>query len=94
MRRAAGAALQLEQQVVTEFGVTEAMLETLGRHADGTRRDLLVWPEQLEVRAADAGALVLSVTLPPGAYATQLLRELLDTPWLERGVEPDQRGMA
>jgi tRNA pseudouridine13 synthase len=87
MRAAAREAFELEQAVTTEIGLTEVTLQTLSRCVDGTRRDLLVWPAHLEVRSGDDHTLVLEAVLPPGTYATQLLRELLPTPWLQRGAE-------
>jgi tRNA pseudouridine13 synthase len=85
MRPASGAALELERAACDDVGLTVELLSTLARHADGTRRDLVIWPEPLEARD-ERGTLVVEVGLPPGAYATQLLRELLPTPWVERGV--------
>ena len=87
MRAAAHEAFELEQAVATDVGLTEKMAKTLSRCVDGTRRDLLVRPPHLEVRAGDDRDLVLEAVLPPGTYATQLLRELLPTPWLQRGAE-------
>jgi len=81
MRAAAGEALRLEHDALTELGLEADSVKTLERLVDGTRRDLLVWPERLEVTSNEPGTLLITVSLPPGAYATQLLRELLPAPW-------------
>jgi tRNA pseudouridine13 synthase len=72
---------ELEQELLASVGLSCAKLEKLGRSAPGTRRRLLVWPEQLELARAPAEAglgagLALRFSLPPGSYATVLLREL------------------
>lgn len=82
MKAPSGAPADLERAVVADLGLSGAALETLGRLVDGTRRDLLVWPEQLQLTAAESGVLELSFVLPAGSYATQLLRELTRTSWL------------
>ncbi len=86
MRAAAGVPRELEDAVVTELALGEPTLATLGRLADGTRRDLLLWPAELAVEAAPGARLVVRFSLPPGGYATQVLRELVATPWGERGA--------
>lgn len=76
---------ELEQELLASVGLTPAKLTKLGRNAPGTRRRLLVWPEQLELGRAPAisdlggdlgPGLTLRFSLPPGSYATVLLREL------------------
>ncbi len=78
MRAASGEALDLENEVLTELGITNEALAELGRHAPGTRRDLLVFPEGATVTEA-ADRLVLAFELPAGSYATILVRELTRT---------------
>lgn len=75
MREARADAQALEHEVLAELGVTEAALRELGRHAPGTRRDLLVRPEGVSVSSTD-DRLWLSFGLPAGSYATMLVREL------------------
>lgn len=79
------ASAELEAEILAEAGLTRAKLAKLGRSAPGTRRRLLIWPEQLQFAVAPAveaeeralGAGVeLRFCLPPGSYATVLLREL------------------
>lgn len=68
-----GEAIQaMEQRCAAGLGLDPSALEALARAAQGTRRDLLVQPQAPSVRA-DAGALVLEFTLPPGSYATELV---------------------
>jgi tRNA pseudouridine13 synthase len=85
MRPAAAEALALEQRLLAELGLSEQDLSALGREAPGTRRDLLCPIADLTVEAAaDRGepALRLAFTLPAGAYATEVLRQLTHEPFL------------
>jgi tRNA pseudouridine13 synthase len=75
---AKGRGLELEERIVAELGLTERELAALGRHAPGTRRDLVVRPEHAEVRV-DGNRLWISFELPAGSYATEVLREMLRT---------------
>lgn len=81
MRAASGAPLAMEREALAELGLSEAALAALGRHGDGTRRDLLVWPEHLTVGPGEGGSIVVSMTLPAGSYATVLVRELTREPF-------------
>jgi tRNA pseudouridine13 synthase len=86
MREAKDQAEALEREVLAELGVSEAAMRELGRHAPGTRRDLLVRPEGVSVNAEGA-RLWLSFGLPAGSYATMLVRELTRAD--ESGVRTD-----
>jgi tRNA pseudouridine13 synthase len=68
------AALALEQSVLDEWVELVELLAVQGVKAD--RRALRLIPADLEW-ALGEGALQLSFTLPPGAYATTVLREIL-----------------
>jgi tRNA pseudouridine13 synthase len=82
MRKAHGKALALEDAAVESVGLTGETLARLGKLADGTRRDLLLLPEDLRVEAENEGrALVVEVTLPAGNYATQVIREFSREPF-------------
>ncbi|HMJ11159.1 MAG TPA: tRNA pseudouridine(13) synthase TruD, partial [Polyangiaceae bacterium] len=81
MREAAGVPLELERAVTAELELGEAELSLLGAMAAGTRRDLIVRIDDLDVDRLDDGSLVLQFTLPSGSYATQLVRELTRTPF-------------
>lgn len=86
MRSAQGQPLALEQAILEEMGLTAEDLATLGHLADGTRRDLLVAPENLELLDEGEGTLRLAFSLPSGSYATQLLRELTHAPFTAEGT--------
>lgn len=75
MRAAEAAASELEASVLAELGLGEAALKELGRHAPGTRRDLLVPLEDAKV-SEETDRLVLEFGLPAGSYATGVVREL------------------
>jgi tRNA pseudouridine13 synthase len=86
MRAAQADAAALEAEVFADLDLTAAALNELGRHAPGTRRDLLVRPEAWSVTDdAAAGRLRLEFELPAGSYATVLVRELT------RAIEPGPR---
>lgn len=65
-----------EQRVLAASGVTLDGFRRFGQLAEGTRRPLLIWPEDLQVRATDDG-LLFEFSLPSGAYATVVLREFM-----------------
>jgi tRNA(Glu) U13 pseudouridine synthase TruD len=61
-------------------------LKALARAAPGTRRDLLLHPSELSHELLDDGSLVIEFTLPAGAYASLIIRNLTrGDPW--RGSE-------
>ena len=67
-----------EQRVLTAAGLTLDDFGRFGQLAEGTRRPLLIWPEDLQVRAT-ADGLLFEFRLPSGAYATVVLREFMKT---------------
>ena len=77
MKAARGMPGQRERDVLLCAGLSGQELTKFRRLAPGARRALLVWPRDLTVRTRDENALAFSFTLPPGAYATCLLREFL-----------------
>jgi tRNA pseudouridine13 synthase len=81
---ATGDALELERSVLRELGLGDKELEALAQHAPGTRRDLVVRPEHVDVRV-EGDRLRLCFELPSGSYATEVLREMLRS----EGVETD-----
>lgn len=71
----------LEREILSSVGLSPSKLAKLGKKVPGTRRRLAIWPEQTEVALAPATpelgwGLELRFVLPPGSYATVLLREL------------------
>jgi len=79
MRPASGRPLELEALAAAELGLGPAELEVLARAAPGARRDLLVFPEAIELTEREGG-FELAFGLPAGSYATVLVRELTRTP--------------
>ncbi|MBM4362140.1 MAG: tRNA pseudouridine(13) synthase TruD, partial [Deltaproteobacteria bacterium] len=70
----------LEQAAIAAAGLDEADLAALARYADGTRRDLVVFPGEPGFEAPAPGELVLRFSLPAGSYATELVRQLTHAP--------------
>jgi tRNA pseudouridine13 synthase len=71
----------LELEILGLAGLTLSKLGKLGRKVPGARRQLLIHPQQVDVAlaapVADLGpGLELRFILPPGSYATILMREL------------------
>lgn len=66
----------VEAAVLDAFNLTPAAFERFSKLTSGTRRPLLFWPEELNVTAVEGG-LQFQFALPPGSYATTLLREFL-----------------
>ncbi len=69
------AARGLEDEVLDECGVLLDDMSAAGRLGRGGRRALIVKPEQPSIQETAEG-LQVSFILPPGSYATVLLREL------------------
>lgn len=76
MRSATGAAHALEERAAETLRLDADRRAGLGRFADGTRRDLLVWPEDVSLSSPSSSSLEVSFFLPSGSYATELVREL------------------
>lgn len=71
----------IEEAVITEAGTTREALVTAAKSCGfrGERRALRVQLIELEW-SLDGSVLALSFALPPGAYATSVLRELMKHP--------------
>jgi tRNA pseudouridine13 synthase len=76
MKTARGAMRAAEDAGLAAAGLTGAAFERMGKLALGTRRALLVWPEELEA-VWRGDALELTMSLPTGTYATVVLREIM-----------------
>jgi tRNA pseudouridine13 synthase len=76
MRWPEGEARALEEQLCADFGFTEERMSRMRGLLPGTRRVARVRPEDVSIAAVPAG-IELAFTLPKGAYATVILRELL-----------------
>ena len=64
------------QIILASAGLTMDAFRRFGQLAEGTRRPMLIWPGDLQVRATDDG-LLFEFSLPSGAYATVVLREFM-----------------
>ncbi len=76
MKMPEGQPLEHERAILESSGLT---MEVLGRHArlgEGTRRSARVRPNAVRV-CAEEDAVVVAFELPPGAYATAVLREVM-----------------
>lgn len=69
-------ARKLEEQLCADFGFTEERMARMRAVLPGTRRVARVRPVEVCTNVRDGG-IELSFTLPKGAYATVILRELL-----------------
>jgi tRNA pseudouridine13 synthase len=84
MRRAEGEPGELEKEVLQRTEVTTPMFQKVG--ARGSRRVARLRPDDLRIESHPEG-LCLSVTLPKGAYATTLLREIMKE---TQSAEPEE----
>jgi tRNA pseudouridine13 synthase len=73
--------LELENRILADEGIDLALFRNGGDETAGTRRLLRVPIHHLSWALAES-LLTLRFTLPPGSYATELLRELLKPPSL------------
>jgi tRNA pseudouridine13 synthase len=82
MKASAGEPRQLELAALGSLGLDEAALGALARWAPGTRRDLSLWPSELQHESGADGSLTLRFSLPAGAYASLVIRTLTrQDPW-------------
>lgn len=76
MKAPTSAALLAEQAVLARYGVTLEHFVRVERSGEGTRRPARVRPEQVRLQR-DGTDLLLEFSLPPGAYATEIVSELV-----------------
>lgn len=81
MRASGGLPRELEQQALEALDLGGEALTWVGRFADGTRRDVLVYPTDVALESNGPDSLVVSFFLPSGSYATLLVRELTRGPF-------------
>lgn len=82
MKKAHGEALALEEAAAASVGISPGILAELARHADGTRRDVVVKIPMLRLEIEPSGrAFVIELELPAGSYATQAVREFSREPF-------------
>lgn len=78
MRQPKGEAALRERAIFDAAGLDAAAFARAGKLMAGTRRALVVWPDELTAELDEATAtLELRFVLPPGSYATVLTHELL-----------------
>jgi len=76
MMAAADLAAQYENQVLNGFDLDLDAFKRL--RAPGARRQAILRIDDLAIRPEETG-LLFSFTLPPGAYATMVMREFMRT---------------
>lgn len=76
MKPPTGEAAEREAVILQLASLTGREFEKFRKVASGARRPFLVWPKDLTVKEVAEAALQFSFTLPAGAYATSLLREI------------------
>ncbi len=76
MRQPQGEAARREAQLLAAHGLSEDHFRAFPKLTSGTRRPILIRPAAIDVEP-HADGLLLRFTLPPGCYATMLLREFL-----------------
>ena len=80
MVRPSGAAAALELGVLAAMGLTEAQFALLGPLAEGTRRQVAIFPTEFTANADTAPDgtphLTLAFMLPAGSFATVVVHEL------------------
>jgi tRNA pseudouridine13 synthase len=77
MRSATGEAGVREQAILDAAGLTRESFASVRAIAEGTRRDASIAVGAPSVRAIEHGAIEVSFTLPGGAYATAVMREVM-----------------
>jgi tRNA pseudouridine13 synthase len=82
MKAPHGKPLDFERDAQDALGLRDDAVSRVGRFADGTRRDVLVYPGDASLESDGPNSLVVSFFLPAGSYATLLVRELTRGPFL------------
>jgi tRNA pseudouridine13 synthase len=73
-----------EAAILADAKIEQEAFQGFGKLLQGTRRHTLIFPDQLTSQL-DQGAVRLDFTLPAGAYATVLLREVMKESDMEAG---------
>lgn len=82
-------ALRFERALFEREGLSDEILARHRKFMPGARRVARVRPSEVRVETFESG-IELAFTLPKGAYATVILRELLKPPAAEAGMlDPD-----
>jgi tRNA pseudouridine13 synthase len=76
------------RDIVPSGPITGPKMRASKGRGDGTRRDVMLWPEDLLITEGEQpGSLVVSMFLPAGSYATQVVRELTREPFFRDAAE-------
>lgn len=75
MKQPQGVPAEREHYVLEQSGLDADSFRRFKRLTSGTRRPIVVWPDDLEVNQLE-DALEFSFSLPAGTYATSLMREI------------------
>ncbi|HEY5926695.1 MAG TPA: tRNA pseudouridine(13) synthase TruD [Kofleriaceae bacterium] len=77
MRAPAAEAAAREATILAAAGLTSDAFSTVRAIAEGTRRDATIEVGTPAVRAVESGTIEISFSLPGGAYATAVMREVM-----------------
>ena len=88
MKAATGVAGELEARILQELELSIDDFAALGKLAQGTRRDLRLFPESLQLSPDGARELIVRFALPSGSYATEVLRQFTGAGLLEARAFP------
>jgi len=100
MSMARGAPGEIEQSTLDKYGITPADFKNGDRdRSPGDRRPLRILPRDTQLESGVdqfGGFITVAFTLPPGAYATVLMRELIKLPGepeaVDAGVDEEAAG--
>lgn len=83
------AAAEREAAILAHHQLDRAAFATVRAIAEGTRRDATIAIQEAAVVAVDGSTLEVAFTLPGGAYATTVMREIMKdaTPRVDAGPE-------
>jgi tRNA pseudouridine13 synthase len=70
-------AAEREDAILTAAGLTRDSFATVRAIAEGTRRDASIAIGEPTVRSIEPGVIEVAFSLPGGAYATAVMRELM-----------------
>jgi len=70
-------AAEREQRILAAAGLTAGSFSTVRAIAEGTRRDAAIEVAAPAVRTVEPGVIEVAFSLPGGAYATAVMRELM-----------------
>jgi tRNA pseudouridine13 synthase len=79
MRAPNAEAAEREQRILAGAGLTVDAFASVRAIAEGTRRDATIEVGAPAVRAVEDGVIEVSFSLPGGAYATAVMREVMKT---------------